>query len=219
MLHHTNVDRLWAYWQAIHPDQDIFHDSYRGLPRFATQGGTVITSKSPLQPFFGLNGVPHTTESVRSMNGFGYSYPGLEYWFKSAGQMKQDAIVLINRLFGSNSTAMHSRSELEPTTRYFAQITLDRSQVPRPSHLTVYVNGTQAAGLAVMEHPSNGKMVVGLGLNRVETPQNLTPEEAAASVASSLTVKIIKVRHGYSFQPLNGAGLDADLRVARWELY
>ncbi|KAL3953431.1 hypothetical protein ACCO45_013374 [Purpureocillium lilacinum] len=55
MLHHSNMDRLWAYWQAVRPDEEIFQGSYSGLSRFGSPEGSTITAQSPLQPFFGLN--------------------------------------------------------------------------------------------------------------------------------------------------------------------
>ncbi|KJZ73459.1 hypothetical protein HIM_07253 [Hirsutella minnesotensis 3608] len=80
MLHHTNIDRLYSYWQALRPQFDIFSGSYAGGSRFTTPSGTIITPQTPLMPFFARGGRALTTEAVRSIRNFGYSYAGLEYW-------------------------------------------------------------------------------------------------------------------------------------------
>ncbi|KAJ6445260.1 endonuclease/exonuclease/phosphatase family [Purpureocillium lavendulum] len=195
MLHHSNVDRLWSYWQAIKPDQDIFHDSYSGQSRFASPSGTTINSKSPLQPFFGRNRTPHTTESVRGIQGFGYSYEGLEYWTKSADQMKQDATRLINRLYSGQSAPRSRRQEPQTKNRYFARISVDRAELPKPCQIKLLLNGKEIAGVVVMGLPATGKIAAGLPLDRAMQGSKMSEmkhEDATSSIASSLSAKVIK---------------------------
>ncbi|RCI16540.1 hypothetical protein L249_1799 [Ophiocordyceps polyrhachis-furcata BCC 54312] len=100
MLHHSNIDRLWAYWQAIHPKEAIFSESYRGGPRFTTPQGSTIGPDSPLAPFFGPGGKPHTSKTVLSIQQFGYSYEGLEYGAKSDKEIEKSAMRMISKLYG-----------------------------------------------------------------------------------------------------------------------
>ncbi|KAJ2972402.1 hypothetical protein NQ176_g7180 [Zarea fungicola] len=100
MLHHSNVDRLWAYWQAMHPEASTFNGRYQCLSRFSTLGGTLTSLDSPLQPFKQANGDWHTSNSVNSIKSFGYSYSGLEYWTMSEAELQQSAVELINNLYG-----------------------------------------------------------------------------------------------------------------------
>ncbi|KAM0738349.1 hypothetical protein ACQRIT_006086 [Beauveria bassiana] len=100
MLHHSNVDRLWAYWQAIYPEASTFNGRYQCLSRFSTLSGTMTSLDSPLQPFRQANGEWHTSRSVNSIKTFGYAYQGLEYWTKSETEMQQGAVELINSLYG-----------------------------------------------------------------------------------------------------------------------
>ncbi|EJP66768.1 tyrosinase 2 [Beauveria bassiana ARSEF 2860] len=100
MLHHSNVDRLWAYWQAIYPEASTFNGRYQCLSRFNTLSGTMTSLDSPLQPFRQANGEWHTSRSVNSIKTFGYAYQGLEYWTKSETEMQQGAVELINSLYG-----------------------------------------------------------------------------------------------------------------------
>ncbi|KJZ70883.1 hypothetical protein HIM_09748 [Hirsutella minnesotensis 3608] len=66
MLHHTQVDRLWSYWQAIHPDMADFSGSYSGGARFTTPAGSTINQDSPLMPGFLLLLIPTYRHLVSS---------------------------------------------------------------------------------------------------------------------------------------------------------
>ncbi|PWI69456.1 hypothetical protein PCL_01103 [Purpureocillium lilacinum] len=195
MLHHSNVDRLWSYWQALKPDQDIFQDTYSGQSRFASPAGKVISSKSALEPFFGAERVQHTTESVRSIRGFGYSYEGLEYWSKSAEQMRQDTTRLINRLYSTQPAPVDRRQESEAKSRYFAQISVDREDIPKPCQIKLFHDDKEIAGVVVMGQPAVGKMSAGLPLDRFMQTSKMSTmdhDEVTRSIASSLNVKIVK---------------------------
>ncbi|OAA72295.1 tyrosinase precursor [Cordyceps fumosorosea ARSEF 2679] len=100
MLHHANVDRLWAYWQGMHPEATTFNGAYQGQSRYNTPSGSMIDLDSPLQPFRQTNGEWHTSRSVNSCKNFGYTYQGLEHWSKSETQMQQSAVEIINSLYG-----------------------------------------------------------------------------------------------------------------------
>ncbi|KAM3435251.1 hypothetical protein MY4824_004976, partial [Beauveria thailandica] len=103
MLHHSNVDRLWAYWQAIYPEASTFNGRYQGLSRFSTLSGTMIGLDSPLQPFRQANGEWHTSRSVNSIKTFGYAYQGLEGYGnknKSETEVQQSVVELFNSLYG-----------------------------------------------------------------------------------------------------------------------
>ncbi|KND89565.1 Tyrosinase [Tolypocladium ophioglossoides CBS 100239] len=197
MLHHANVDRLWAYWQALRPDQDIFNYSYKGLSRFATPGGTLISPRSPLTPFFAPHRVPLTTESVRSIKSFGYSYQELEYWKKSPAQMKQDATVLINRLYSTGSASRRSSPRGQPpqVRRYFAQVHLDRAEVEKPCQVNLYLDGNKAGSLVVMNQPADGVLTAGLPLDEVIQQSDMhamSANETVNAINGTLTVVIVK---------------------------
>ncbi|POR38793.1 Tyrosinase [Tolypocladium paradoxum] len=212
MLHHTNVDRLWAYWQAIKPDQDIFNNSYSGQSRFATRGGTIITPRSPLLPFFAQGRVAHTTDSVRSIRSFGYSYQGLETW-KSPAQMGEDARKLINRLYSSSTGSATRRStcrgEAPQVRRYFARVHLDRVEVEKPCQLIFYLDGKQASSLVIMSQPAEGILAAGLPLDHVIQENGfleLSTNATVDAIKSTLTVKIVKLTHPH--HQADGSAID-----------
>ncbi|KJZ76437.1 hypothetical protein HIM_04166 [Hirsutella minnesotensis 3608] len=202
MLHHANVDRLWAYWQAIRPEQDVFQTPYLGLARFSTPRGTTITSQSPLQPFFNAAGAFHTTLSVRAIWDFGYSYQGLEWWRLNEEQMRQEATRLINQLYNfarppppSRGSQRREEQRKTHTTRYFAHVELDVAQVERPCMVKVYHQGQQAGSLVLMAHrPVQGLVKTGFGLDKVveEKTMEVMLDANTGPVNASMEVEIVK---------------------------
>lgn len=199
MLHHAFVDRLWSFWQALRPDQDVFSTPYPARARFSTAAGTPVTFDSPLQPFFNPNGGFHTTVSVRAIWDLGYGYEGLEWWEKPAEQMRQDVVNIINRQYSSARPASEAARRAEaPTTRYFVTVSLDIAQVERPCQVVVYVDGTRAGSLVVMSRPQMGVVRTGFGIDHVATEdamQALLHGKAGGSNGSSVEVEIVKVSH------------------------
>ncbi|KAK7713881.1 hypothetical protein SLS63_011894 [Diaporthe eres] len=83
MLHHTNVDRLIALWQAIYPNSSIFNVVDYAGALYGTAAGNV-SADTPLKPFHdrpgdgdGVDGF-HTSRSVRDIAVLGYTYPELQ---------------------------------------------------------------------------------------------------------------------------------------------
>lgn len=197
MLHHANVDRLWAYWQAISPQQSIFQTSYPGGARFSSPKGTSIGPDSPLHPFFKAKGQLHTTRSVEKIQNFGYSYVGLEWWTKSPEQMKQDAKALINRVYGQGaSTAKLKDRDENGETRYFVSLSVDVTEVERPCTVNVYVAGEEVGSMVLMEQPTEGTIHGGFPLDSAieeSGMSNLGVVTTLESIKSTLKVAIIKV--------------------------
>ncbi|PHH79246.1 hypothetical protein CDD80_5330 [Ophiocordyceps camponoti-rufipedis] len=113
MLHHANVDRLWAYWQASFPKESIFNGSYSGGSRFTTPARTMIGPDSALAPFFGANNQAHTSKTVVSIKDFGYSYEGLEFGSMSESELEKSATRMIGKLYGPFEGKFSDTSENE----------------------------------------------------------------------------------------------------------
>ncbi|KAK2597581.1 hypothetical protein N8I77_012359 [Diaporthe amygdali] len=80
MLHHANVDRLIALWQAIYPNASIFNVVDWAGALYGTPAG-YVSADTPLKPFHddggGYDGF-HTSRSVRDISVLGYTYPELQ---------------------------------------------------------------------------------------------------------------------------------------------
>ncbi|KAG6363808.1 hypothetical protein INS49_008911 [Diaporthe citri] len=105
MLHHTNVDRLIALWQAIYPNSSIFNVVDYAGALYGTAAGNV-SADTPLKPFHdrpgdgdGVDGF-HTSRSVRDIAVLGYTYPELQVRGEDGGGGDNS-----NSTSTSNSTA------------------------------------------------------------------------------------------------------------------
>ena len=74
VLHHTNVDRLIAMWQALNPTSWV-DPHVAWLPSFTNQAGVILDDTSALTPFYAnLEGDFWTSKTARDTLPFGYVY-------------------------------------------------------------------------------------------------------------------------------------------------
>lgn len=79
-LHHANVDRLFAIWQALNPNAyDINKVETDGT--FSIRGGTSVTPDTPLAPFNDASGRKFwTSNTSKKTESFNYAYPETQRW-------------------------------------------------------------------------------------------------------------------------------------------
>ncbi|PNH66281.1 hypothetical protein VD0002_g3029 [Verticillium dahliae] len=204
MLHHANVDRLWAYRQFMRPDQATLTRTYSGGARFSTPGGTSIGPNSPLQPFFAAPGRFHTPNSVRSIRGFGYTYEGLEYWKKNDGQLQRDATAFINKYYatGAARPQVRKRENVE-VTRYFAQIKVNVEELQRPCAIELFANVTSVGNFIVMKQPAQGLFYGKFSLDKAADPVELADTETKVVVTDLLAALRVQItKHDGTVQAL-----------------
>ncbi|KAG8824552.1 hypothetical protein FRC17_009078 [Serendipita sp. 399] len=102
-LHHCNVDRVFALWQALNPTQYV-------VPRknqagtFATRAGTTEDINSPLAPFWKAEGVYWTAADARDTRTMNYTYPELVKWSTlTPGERETRIRTDINTLYGRSA--------------------------------------------------------------------------------------------------------------------
>lgn len=126
-LHHTNVDRLAAMWSAIWSDRYLpaaGATDYYG--NYALNPGTTVYPTTPLRPFWRSNSLAYwDSNGVRSTRAFGYTYPELNDWSRSATQQKSDAAAAMNVLYGNNNFSFRKRNntDVAPRRQWFATVT------------------------------------------------------------------------------------------------
>ncbi|KAF2420770.1 Di-copper centre-containing protein [Tothia fuscella] len=77
-LHHTNIDRLGAMWEALYPNSYLVPSPQHG--NIWLSEGQVADADTPLQPFYAdPTGTFHTSNSARYPKTFGYTYPELTF--------------------------------------------------------------------------------------------------------------------------------------------
>ncbi|RDA95138.1 hypothetical protein CP533_1863 [Ophiocordyceps camponoti-saundersi (nom. inval.)] len=163
MLHHTQMDRLWAYWQALHQDdgEDVFQEPYFGKARFSATRGATVNIDSPLTPFFHPSKSFHTTRSVRDIGDFGYSYEGLEWWRRDKNQMRREAARIING-YGAPK---------QQTKRHFARLRLHVADFARPCMVNVYVKDRIVTRITTEAWPTPGNVWTGFSVDELGVDQ------------------------------------------------
>ncbi|WYZ36206.1 hypothetical protein EsH8_XI_000089 [Colletotrichum jinshuiense] len=246
MLHHTNVDRLIAMWQAIHYSNKMQTQTLRSNALFATAANTPITADSPLKPFYrDTSGNFHTGRTASDLKNFGYSYPEIIDWNQSQDALARQVTVSVNRLYGPGGTSTklkarrnHCRSGCNkkdqtnsyasppaseanaPHKTYTALVDLERSELPLPCSVYVYVDGEFAGKISVMSMPASGMMHSTVPLNKaleklgktmdITEPQVNNSSPATNSTAaqqpavSSEDKEIIQKRLSVEIKSING---------------
>ncbi|TVY48584.1 Polyphenol oxidase [Lachnellula occidentalis] len=119
-LHHTNVDRLIALWQAANPTK--FLTPLQDPGTFTILPKSIDTVTTSLTPFTSNNiGTLHTSTSARYLSYFDYSYPEIEDWTQTPAQLKKNVTSQIydlydpNQVFGQRQTqTLRARKTLMP---------------------------------------------------------------------------------------------------------
>ncbi|KAF2749527.1 Di-copper centre-containing protein [Sporormia fimetaria CBS 119925] len=105
-LHHINVDRLWALWQAINPSAfAIGKVAAAREANFTIAAGEEITANSGLEPFYhaGLTNFWNSNE-VKWTTPFGHAYPETQRWLFASDDAYQRSIrQAITTLYGANT--------------------------------------------------------------------------------------------------------------------
>lgn len=102
MLHHANVDRLWAMWEELYPQEKVLNPAYDSQGTFAISPGTKIDRDSPLLPFNGPGNSDFTSANVIDCETFGYTYPELSSSGTSENR-RRDMASIVNKMYGPNS--------------------------------------------------------------------------------------------------------------------
>ncbi|KAH8589738.1 hypothetical protein B0O99DRAFT_692298 [Bisporella sp. PMI_857] len=104
-LHHTNVDRHVAMWQAIYPDTWIEPAISQG-GTWTIYPNTVVDGNTPLTPFTtGDKTTPWTSNSARYTKSFGYSYPEVQDWLqRTPAQLAANVTARVNQIYNPDGS-------------------------------------------------------------------------------------------------------------------
>jgi tyrosinase len=105
MLHHAMIDRCFALWQVLNPDSYVEPTQVR-TATYTIPAGSTINMNTPLQPFYDSSGDFWDPSTVRATETFGYVYP--ETANNGTGADRANAVIAINRLYGSSTTGSGS---------------------------------------------------------------------------------------------------------------
>ncbi|SMQ51746.1 unnamed protein product [Zymoseptoria tritici ST99CH_3D7] len=158
-LHHTQMDRIFALWQVLHPDSYV-EPLVAITQTYTVHIGDTEDANSPLEPFSkDTLGNKFTSNDVRFTTQFGYTYPEL------AGNASLSSVrTAINRLYGSNANSGGPLKRRDTTTlphdkRFVKAASADDVRAS-PGML---VNGhlrQYAANIVSQKHALNGSYAV-----------------------------------------------------------
>lgn len=108
-LHHTNVDRLIAIWQALNPSSWVGPHAAR-LASFTNQAGAILDDRTDLMPFYrDYEGTFWTSETARETLPFGYVYDDTAD-VSLSGPSDPEALEalrgVVNRKYGQSSPSL-----------------------------------------------------------------------------------------------------------------
>lgn len=112
----SNIDRLFAIWQVLNPDEFIT-PVVSPSNTFTISAGTIVDINTPLTPFHSdTSGTLWTSGGVRSTSTFGYTYPSLDFWNESGSTYQSSVKQMVNDLYGGtapSTTTARRRSPLQ----------------------------------------------------------------------------------------------------------
>ncbi|KAF3161780.1 hypothetical protein TWF217_007688 [Orbilia oligospora] len=144
-LHHNNIDRLMAIWQAANPDLKLA--SGRGVGTFqrrVTAGVTQDDENTPLYPFKHPNGEWWTSkdvEDVSSIWSYGYGFPEVPCDKKDVSQEDLDTFSTeqINLLYKPEALVQKKRAETESRSEWNVNIIVDQAEMSETFSIYVFL--------------------------------------------------------------------------------
>ncbi|KAL9595867.1 MAG: hypothetical protein Q9219_006172 [cf. Caloplaca sp. 3 TL-2023] len=149
-LHHANVDRLFALWQAIYPDSR-FTSQVSTASTFTEDAGTTEDINTVLTPFHSDDsGHLWTSATAWSTRAFGYSYPGIIDWGVNASQLASNVKSHLNTLYNPTG-ALSRRSvskdasnelQLSPNAmdaQWFANVRVQKASTSSPFFVHLFL--------------------------------------------------------------------------------
>ncbi|CAK7225659.1 hypothetical protein SBRCBS47491_005964 [Sporothrix bragantina] len=199
MLHHANVDRLYAMWQAINFNDPVFTTTQHGNALFGTAAGP-ITADSPLRPFYASSStsagpVFHTSRSVEAMVSFGYTYPEINDWSLAPADLASTVRAAVNNLYGPQASSDNTsgskktkRGTVSARTNRNNGITVDNVHVKGTPDITSTV--TDAGSIQISPIPNapildTNDYSIEVGVDRSQLPLPCTIELHLTGASSS----------------------------------
>ncbi|MCJ1347034.1 hypothetical protein MMC31_005255, partial [Peltigera leucophlebia] len=104
-LHHANMDRLLAIWQAIYPDSWVNTSQINQIGTFTDAPGSIENINTPLTPFHSdRTGTLYNSQTARYTSTFGYTYPEIIDWNVTAAQLSSNVRRNLNALLNPSGT-------------------------------------------------------------------------------------------------------------------
>lgn len=172
MLHHANVDRQIAMWQAIYPDQWI-QPAVSSGGTWTIYPNTEVDENTPLTPFTtGDGNTLYTSVTSRYTKNFGYSYPDVPYWeFSNPADLSANVTARVNLLYNSDghlgtwpakrSTRVRSNEKRATERDWSVAVKVPNAAVGEPFSVKFTVGSTLVGKMVVLSTPSKAELDAG----------------------------------------------------------
>lgn len=211
MLHHTNVDRLIALWQAIYPNSSIFDIVDYEDAVYGTAAGNV-SADTPLKPFYQTDGTFYTSNTVKDISTFGYSYPELQPTTSNGSLTPEELSAYVksrvNALYSDDlvglgitkskhrrggSVGANPRDGDGLATTWSVSISVNKSEIPLPATVSINLGCETAGKMALLAIPSTGVEYSTINLDRTLRMVNITLANQTASSTRDYLSRYLQV--------------------------
>ncbi|KIY70745.1 Di-copper centre-containing protein [Cylindrobasidium torrendii FP15055 ss-10] len=122
-LHHCNVDRLLALWQALNPGVWVSQDTEQ-QGTWTIPAGSTVDASTELTPFWSTNSTYWTSDQVVDLSTGGYSYPDFNSLDVSASaEETQSAIAeLVEQKYGQSSLQRQIKTEFTASSNSSSEL-------------------------------------------------------------------------------------------------
>lgn len=183
-LHHCNVDRLWAIWQALNPNSFVTAKASEG--NFTTEQGAREDANSQLKPFWDASGTKFWNSTrVKETTPFGYAYPETQKWNYSTTQAYQAALrsTVTSEYGGNVLTSFFANASAAPVP------TSTLAAEPAPALVSRLV---ERKAVAHPSTPTTGKEPIAKNAETAPAPseENGQPKEPAAPATATVPLGV-----------------------------
>lgn len=211
-LHHANVDRIFALWQAINPGS-FGGSQAMGHATWTIPAGSVQDMNSPLEPMHkDTAGNFYTSNDVRDWRNLQYTYPEFSNSDGSASAIKS----YVSKLYGPGATATAGSSKRDIPEEPVAKIYARATSVASISDFLVVPTASAAADAPAPTATNPLANLAGGQISNVTTPQSSLSNPLQASNGSDFqyTANIKAPRYAlngsYNIYLFNGAPTSED---------
>lgn len=153
-MHHANVDRLTAMYQAVHPGRTLTPQPAAGnFARIVSNDNEVDDMNTPLAPFRKADASYFTSRDVSDVSSiwdFGYYYTEVppSYRGNSAG-LSAFTTSQVNSLYRSASASSKKRDGNFKRREWICHMAFNPSDVPGSAEVAIYFNNQKVSGVPI----------------------------------------------------------------------
>ncbi|KAJ9151009.1 Di-copper centre-containing protein [Coniochaeta hoffmannii] len=180
MLHHSNVDRLIAMWQAIYYNASTMNTTGVSHGTFGTKEGSTVDVDTPLKPFFDNKLNYYTSRTASRIKDFGYTYPEINDWSTSPDELAAYVTSRVNDLYGQgldsgprSGPRRRAKSSSQQPVAYSAEIRVERSDVPLPCTIDLRLGYHVLGRMSLLSMPTGGMSYTSVPLGEALRRLNL----------------------------------------------